>query len=176
MAFILRRPLAVAAAIKQAPKLTSASSRALHFAAPLGRSQTSLISSSPIAALAKSRQVIHRTYMQSTPIANPNTGDFKQRLIYGAAIVGGALVVTNLVFNRETREDGGMPPFERAYLNETFLHTGLGVGIIGVAARALHQSGWSVRLMASNPWLVIGGSLALSFGTMLGCRATDPQK
>ena len=53
-----------------------------------------------------------------------------------------------MVFNRDTREDGGMPPFERKYLNETFMHTGLGLGIIAVAARTLHTSGWSYRLMA----------------------------
>lgn len=80
----------------------------------------------------------------------------------------------NLVFNRETREDGGMPPFERAYLNDTFLHTGLGVGIIGIAATALHRSGWSYRLMATSPWLVIGLGLASSIGTMIGTQMTDP--
>jgi hypothetical protein len=69
-----------------------------------------------------------------------------------------------------------MPPFERSYLNETFLHTGLGVGIIGIAARALHQSGWSIRLMSANPWLVVGGGLAMSIATMYGCFATAPEK
>lgn len=97
-----------------------------------------------------------------------------QRLLYGGAIVGGTVLAINLVFNRETREDGGMPPFERAYLNDTFLHTGLGIGIIGIAARSLHQSGFAVRLMASNPWLVMGGGLLASIGTMYGCMATSP--
>lgn len=67
-----------------------------------------------------------------------------------------------------------MPPFERAYLNETFAHTGLGLGIIAIAARQLHASGWSYRLMAANPWLVLGVGLAGSIGTMIACRATDP--
>ncbi|MCJ1411498.1 hypothetical protein MMC19_005588 [Ptychographa xylographoides] len=108
-------------------------------------------------------------------MSGPNAGNLTQRLLYGAGIVGATILATNLIFNRETREDGGMPPFERAYLNETFLHTGLGIGIIGVAASALHQSGWSVRLMAANPWLVIGGGLAASIGTMYGCFATSPE-
>lgn len=69
-----------------------------------------------------------------------------------------------------------MPPYERSYLNDTFLHMGLGIGIIGVAASALHRSGWSYRLMATNPWLVIGVGLTVSIGTMIGCRATDPSK
>lgn len=78
------------------------------------------------------------------------------------------------LFNRETREDGGMPPYERSFLNETFLHTGLGIGIIGVTARALHMSGWSYRLMAMNPWVVMGVGLVGSIGSMMACRATPP--
>ena len=112
----------------------------------------------------------------SSAIASPGTGNLKQRLIYGAGLFGGTVLAINLVFNRETREDGGMPPFERSFLNETFLTTGLGIGIIGVAARALHQSGFSYRIMSMNPWLVIGGSLALSIGTMYGCMNTKPDK
>lgn len=87
---------------------------------------------------------------------------------------GGTLLVINLVFNRETREDGGMPAYERSYLNETFMHTGLGIGIIGITARALFQSGAVFKIMSANPWVLMGGGLALSFGTMIGCRATDP--
>lgn len=82
----------------------------------------------------------------------------------------------SLVFNRETREDGGMPPFERSYLNDTFLHTGLGIGIIGIAARALHSNGWSYRLMAANPWLILGIGLVGSIGTMMGTRMCPPEK
>jgi len=67
-----------------------------------------------------------------------------------------------------------MPDYERSYLNDTFMHTGLGIGIIAVAARTLHQSGWSYRLMSFNPWLVIGVSLAASIGTMYGTFRTHP--
>lgn len=94
-------------------------------------------------------------------------------MLYGAALIGGTALAVNLVFNRETRGDS-MPEYERAYLNDTFLHTGLGVGIIGLAARQLHMSGWSYRLMAFNPWVVIGVSLAASIGTMYGTFRTDP--
>jgi len=87
---------------------------------------------------------------------------------------GGTLIALNVMFNRETREDGGMPAYERSYLNDTFMHTGLGVGIIGLSARAMFQSGFTYRLMATNPWIVMIGGLALSVGTMMGTRATDP--
>lgn len=99
-----------------------------------------------------------------------------QKLLVGGAMFGGTYLAIQLVFNRETREDGGMPAYERAYLNDTFMHTGLGVGIIGISARAVFQSGLMYRMMATNPWVVMIGGLALSFGTMLGTRATSPDK
>jgi growth hormone-inducible transmembrane protein len=64
--------------------------------------------------------------------------DLRTKLLYGAGIFGATVLGINLIFNRETREDGGMPPFERSYLNDTFMHTGLGIGIIGLTARQLH--------------------------------------
>jgi FtsH-binding integral membrane protein len=109
------------------------------------------------------------------PSASPVQGNMTQRLLYGAAIVGGTVMATNFIFNRETREDGGMPTYERSYLNETFMHTGLGVGIIGIAARALHMNGWSYRLMATNPWAVVGLGLVASMGTMFGTFYTPPE-
>jgi FtsH-binding integral membrane protein len=62
----------------------------------------------------------------------------------------------------------------RVYLNSTFAHTGMGLGIITIAARQLHASGWSYRLMATNPWIVFGVGLAASIGSLIATRATDP--
>ena len=177
MASVLRRPFTLTAALKQIPKSQSSSIRAFHQAPTFRSTRLNLKSSSPITTLAKSRNAFQRRYLQQSAVPySPNTGNLTQRLLYGAGIFGGTLLAINLVFNRETREDGGMPPFEREYLNDTFIHTGLGIGIIGVAARALHQSGWSVRLMAANPWLVVGGGLVAGIGTMYGCMATSPDK
>lgn len=89
-------------------------------------------------------------------------------------MVGGTIVAANLIFNRETREDGGMPPYEREYLNQTFMHTGLGIGIIALAATTMHRAGWSYRLMAFNPWVVIGVSLVASIGSMYATFHTHP--
>lgn len=178
MAFVLRRPFAVSAVIKQLPKATSSTTRAFH-SVPRSSTFTSR-PTSPIASLVKTRNAFqssfHRNYTPQSGQIAPPSGSLAQRLLYGAAIVGGAVVATNLLFNRETREDGGMPPFERQFLNETFMHTGLGVGIIGVAAKALHNSGWSYKLMTMNPWVVIGVGLAASLGTMYGTFNTSPDK
>lgn len=176
MAFVYRRPFALTTCLKQLPKATAPSTRALH-TSPKPPSLHSKI----LPTLTKSRnqfqQAFRRTYIQQPgQVSPPNTASLSQRLLYGAAIVGGTVLATNLVFNRETREDGGMPPFERQFLNETFLHTGLGIGIIGITAQALHRSGWSVRLMTANPWLVLGCGLAASIGTMYGTFATHPDK
>ncbi len=123
------------------------------------------------------RQSFRRSYMQETyQVPRPDAGNMRQRLLYGAGLVGGTIILTNVIFNRETRDDGGMPHYERSYLNETFLHTGLGIGIIGVAARAMHQNGWSYRLMATNPWAVLGVSLVASIGTMMATFATPPER
>ena len=179
MAFILRRPFTLSSTLKQLPKTTSTTTTAVRaFHTPPKPSFTSSSKpTSPLSSLTKARNAFHRTYMQpASQVSRPDTGSMASKLLYGGAIVGGTLLATNLLFNRETREDGGMPPFERAYLNETFLHTGVGLGMIAVAAKALHSSGWSYRLMSMNPWVVVGGRLALSIGSMIGCRSTSPDK
>lgn len=180
MAFMLRRPFAIASTLKQAPKASSSTIRAFHNT-PLKSTPQSFFTAkttapslgqSPNAFRSTFRAAFRRNYSQQTSaIANP---EFRQRLLYGAGIFGGTLLAINLIFNRETREDGGMPPHERSYLNDTFMHTGLGVGIIGLAARTLHGNGWSFRLMSANPWLVLGVGLVGSIGTMWGCMATPP--
>ncbi|PSR88508.1 inhibitor of apoptosis-promoting Bax1-domain-containing protein [Coniella lustricola] len=97
-----------------------------------------------------------------------------RKFAVGGAIFGGTIVAINAIFNRETREDGGMPAFERGYLNSTFMHTGIGIGIIGITARQMVQSGFVYRLMVTNPWVVMIGGLAMSFGTMIGTRMIEP--
>ncbi|EED16563.1 Bax Inhibitor family protein [Talaromyces stipitatus ATCC 10500] len=179
MAFMLRRPFAVTTALKQAaPRSANVTVRYFHNtpiqSSPVFKPSTP---ARPSSILARTRQTFRnafrRTYMQET--YQVDRGNLTQKLLYGVAIVGGTIVATNLIFNRETRDDGGMPVYERQYLNETFMHTGLGLGIIAIAARALHTNGWSVRLMASNPWAVVGLGLVASIGTMYGTMYTPPE-
>jgi hypothetical protein len=184
MAFILKRPFAITATVRQSTKPVQSTLRSFH-SSPLKQKQNAFFHQQTYkaqpAVLSKSRNVFQATFKRhytppSTPSIGVNTGDLRQRLMYGAGIFGGTLLAINLIFNRETREDGGMPPFERKYLNDTFMHTGLGLGTIAIAARTLHMNGWSYRLMAANPWLVLGVGLAGSIGTMIATRATDPDK
>ncbi|KAL5118574.1 hypothetical protein ACEQ8H_003425 [Pleosporales sp. CAS-2024a] len=174
MAFLLRTRFALAAPLTQAAPRSAPriAVRALH-QTPLKQHPHLFSPKAPSQHVARFRQAFGRSYQQAaySPAAQ---GDLRQRLLYGAGIFGGTLLAINLVFNRETREDGGMPPFERAYLNDTFMHTGLGVGMIAVAARTLHVNGWSFRLMSANPWLVLGLGLVGSIGTMYGTMATRP--
>ncbi|CAG9954935.1 unnamed protein product [Clonostachys rosea f. rosea IK726] len=113
-------------------------------------------------------------YQQAQQQEGALAGSGMRKLLVGGAIFGGTLVAINLVFNRETRDDGGMPVYEREYLNNTFLHTGLGIGIIGLTARQMVQTGFVYRLMVTNPWVVGIGGLALSFATMIGTRSISP--
>jgi hypothetical protein len=180
MAFILRRPFAITATLRQttAPKAQSITFRAFHNT-PLKQQPNFFTPKTPAISTSQNvlrfRTTFQRSYQQTA--YNPaGQGDLRQRLIYGAGIFGATLLGINFIFNRETREDGGMPDYERKYLNQTFMHTGLGIGIIGLAARTLHMNGWSFRLMSANPWLVLGVGLVGSIGTMYGTMATRPEK
>ncbi|KAF8543329.1 inhibitor of apoptosis-promoting Bax1-domain-containing protein [Trichophaea hybrida] len=106
-------------------------------------------------------------------IARPTQSEAYRKLLYGAGVFGGTLFGINILFNSEKRE-GGIPAFEHQYLKETFTYTGMGIGMIGVAAKALHNVGWSNRLMAANPWVVLGVGLGGSLITMFGTLYTDP--
>ncbi|CAK7214839.1 hypothetical protein SEUCBS140593_002326 [Sporothrix eucalyptigena] len=125
--------------------------------------------SSMLAGLAGTSRSYYQQAQQTASQASP-----LRKLLVGGAIFGGTLMITNIMFNRETREDGGMPLYEREYLNNTFLHTGLGIGIIALTARQMIQTGFVYRIMMANPWVVGIGGLALSFATMIGTRSIDP--
>lgn len=133
-------------------------------------------SSSPFTLRAALRNGARSFTQQTQTQSSQAGGNTMRKMVVGGAIFGGTLVAINAVFNGETRDDGGMPPFERDYLNSTFLHTGLGIGIIGLTARQMVQTGFVYRLMVTNPWVVGIGGLALSFATMIGTRSISPDK
>ncbi|KAJ7757527.1 Bax inhibitor family protein [Mycena metata] len=93
-----------------------------------------------------------------------------------ALIVGGVaatVVVLEGALNRETRE--GLSAAERSLLNSSFAYTGAGLAITAAAARAMFTSGVVYRIMAANPWVVLGVSLAGGIGSMLGVFYTPPE-
>lgn len=162
----------------------SSALRAFHQSTPKNAFFTSRTSSLiSHANAAPTRNIVSRLtgasrsyYQEAAQPRAADQGSLLRKLLVGGAIFGGTLVSINVVFNRETREDGGMPPFERSYLNNTFLHTGLGIGIIALTARQMIQTGFVYRIMVTSPWVVAIGGLGLSFATMLGTRAIDPDK
>ncbi|PFH52341.1 hypothetical protein AMATHDRAFT_74387 [Amanita thiersii Skay4041] len=91
-----------------------------------------------------------------------------------AAGVAGTMVVVQGVLNRETRDPLSLA--EKSLLNETFKYTGGGLFLTALAARSLFQSGVAFKIMAANPWVVLGFSLAGSIGTMMGTFYTPPEK
>ncbi|KAK6354556.1 hypothetical protein TWF696_003698 [Orbilia brochopaga] len=113
------------------------------------------------------------TYTTDPAIARPSQSALARGL-YAVAVFGGTAVAINFIFNRETRE-GPIPQYQREYLHETFVYTGLGVGMIGVVAKALHNVRWSYRLMAMNPWMFMGISLVGGIGTMMATYACPPE-
>lgn len=162
---------AIRAFHQSAPKNTFFTSRT----APLVLRSNSKTSSNILARLQGASRGYRAQYEQAYDPA-ARRGELLRKLMIGGAIFGGTLVAVNAVFNRETREDGGMPPYERAYLNKTFMHTGLGIGIIGLSAYQMIQSGFVYRIMVTNPWIVGIGGLALSIGSMVATRAIEPDK
>lgn len=88
----------------------------------------------------------------------------------GLAVAGGFAI--NYFLNRETR--GALSPYEANYLNSCFKWTGAGLIITAAVAKGLHSSGFAVRLMAANPWLVMGGGLVAGIGSMMGVYYTEP--
>lgn len=54
------------------------------------------------------------------------------------------------------------------------MYTGAGLALTAAVAKGLHNSGWSVRLMQMNPWVVLGGGLVGSIAMMYGTMSTSP--
>ncbi|KDQ63156.1 hypothetical protein JAAARDRAFT_120281 [Jaapia argillacea MUCL 33604] len=89
------------------------------------------------------------------------------------ATVAGTVIAVNAFFNRETRDS--LSASEQSYLHDSFKYTGGGLVLTALAARSLFKSGVAFRIMATNPWVVLGVSLVGSIGTMMGVYYTPPE-
>jgi growth hormone-inducible transmembrane protein len=127
--------------------------------------------SKPLTSSLLATPFVAKRFATHNAVVRPGMGSAAQgvnwpRILGQIGIIGGTVVGLNLFFNRETRE-GGIPALEQEYLHETFKYVGAGLGITALAAKGLHNVGWSFRMMAMNPWLVLGGGLVLSIGITL---------
>ncbi|EIW86930.1 hypothetical protein CONPUDRAFT_46117 [Coniophora puteana RWD-64-598 SS2] len=88
--------------------------------------------------------------------------------------VAGTIVIAEGFLNRDTRDS--LSAGEQSYLHDSFMYTGGGLALTAAAARGLFKSGYAVRIMSANPWLVLGVSLVGSIGSMMGVYYTPPDK
>lgn len=95
------------------------------------------------------------------------------RALTSVGIIAGAAFAANIFLNRPTR-DGPLDEFSRSYLNRTFGYLAGGLSLTAAGAVALHRTGFSYRLMATNPWLVLGVGLVASIGGMIGAQSLPP--
>ncbi|WFD03959.1 hypothetical protein MOBT1_002656 [Malassezia obtusa] len=91
------------------------------------------------------------------------------KALTSVGIIAATAIGANLFFNRKTRD--GLSLGESNYLNSTFTYLGGGLTITGAVAYAMHRYGFSARLMAANPWLVLGVGLVASIGGMMGATS-----
>ncbi|EPS39936.1 hypothetical protein H072_6228 [Dactylellina haptotyla CBS 200.50] len=162
----LLRPRTFTAAFHSTKPVAAASSRPSIIATISKFSK----SSNPFARF----QARNASFATEPAVARQDQGGALSKGLYALAVFGGTAFAINFLFNRETRE-GPIPAYQREFLHETFMYTGLGVGMIGVAAKALHSVGWSYRLMAMNPWVFMGVSLVGGIGTMMATFACPPE-
>ncbi|KAL0951700.1 hypothetical protein HGRIS_008376 [Hohenbuehelia grisea] len=116
-----------------------------------------------------------RTFMtEKATILRPSQAESWKRFGLTAAGVALAVFASDAFLNRETRDALSMA--ERSYLHETFQYTGGGLVLTALAARSMFKSGVAFRIMAANPWVVLGVSLVGSIGSMMGVMYTSPEK
>jgi len=97
----------------------------------------------------------------------------RRSLLINLGLIVGTAAAAHIFFNREKR-DSPLDAFSREYLHSTFRYLAGGLTIAGVTALSLHRSGFSYRLMAMNPWVVMGAGLVASIGGMIGAQTFEP--
>lgn len=90
------------------------------------------------------------------------------------AAVAGTIIVAEAFLNRDTRDS--LSPAERSYLHDSFKYTAGGLALTALAARSMFRAGLPFRMMAANPWAVLGVGLVGSIGTMMGVYYTPPEQ
>lgn len=108
-----------------------------------------------------------------TVVSRPSQAEAWKKLGITAATVAGTIFLAEAFLNRDTRD--ALTASEQSYLHDSFKYTGGGLALTAVAARSLFKSGVAFRIMAANPWMVLGVSLVGSIGSMMGAMYTSPE-
>ncbi|KAH9044345.1 Bax inhibitor family protein [Lactarius pseudohatsudake] len=114
-----------------------------------------------------------RGIVDSAVISRPSQSEAWKRYAITAATIAGTVVGVEAFLNRDTRDS--LTANERSYLHDSFKYTGGGLVLTALAARGMFRAGLPFRIMAANPWLVLGVSLAGSIGSMMGVYYTSPE-
>jgi growth hormone-inducible transmembrane protein len=114
----------------------------------------------------------HSAPSLSVPTSVSQPGGWN-RLLINVGIVAGAAFAAQLFFNRPQR-DGPLSQYARDYLNSTFMYLAGGLSLTAASAIGLHRAGFSIRLMRTSPWVVLGVGLLASIGGMIGAQTLEP--
>lgn len=173
-------PSSRATLLHQLPLPSAPSTSARLFSSSIPARTFSPRPSSNPSPFANLRQAFHssKRSIQTSPVyagqqqgAPGSTIDWRKVGINVGFGVAGAIAL-NFALNRETR--GPLAGFEGEYLRSTFKWTGAGLAITASTAYLAFTNGLVYRMMAMNPWVVMGGGLVLSIGSMYGVMATAP--
>ncbi|KAH9065626.1 Bax inhibitor family protein [Lactarius vividus] len=121
----------------------------------------------------KPLQQSSRGIVDSAVVSRPSQSEAWKRYAITAATIAGTIVGVEAFLNRDTRDS--LTTNERSYLHDSFKYTGGGLVLTALAARGMFRAGLPFRIMAANPWLVLGVSLAGSIGSMMGVYYTSPE-
>lgn len=112
--------------------------------------------------------------MNEAIVTRPTQQEAWKRYAVTAAAVAGTIVGVEAFLNRDTRDS--LSAAEQSYLHDSFKYTGGGLVLTALAARSMFAAGLPYRIMAANPWVVLGVSLVGSIGSMMGVFYTPPEK
>jgi FtsH-binding integral membrane protein len=94
-------------------------------------------------------------------------------LMYGAAGAAAGLMLLGVFAdgNRGQRDVTAYTSIEKSRIHATYSYLLGGVVSTGAIATAMFRAGFAARMLSMNPWVMLGGSLVLTIGTMIGTQA-----
>jgi len=149
---------------------TALRSRSQPFSTARFGSVRNIVRNSPLSLYGSSRTII----TDAQTVTQASSREAWKKFAITAAAVAGTVVVAEGFLNRDTRDS--LTAAEQSYLHDSFKYTGGGLVLTALAARTMFKSGVAFRIMAANPWVVLGVSLVGSIGTMMGVYYTPPEK